>query len=138
MKTPNEKWIKVFLRLTIATAFLSAVADRFGVWPEQVSAWGNWQSFVDYTGVLLPWWPDQVVNACAVLATIAETLFGLLLLFGFQTKKVALLSGLLLLMFAIAMTVSLGIKAPLDYSVFTAAAAAFAISSIDSRWLEIG
>ena len=34
--------IKIFLRIAIATGFLSAVADRFGFWNKEVSAWGNW------------------------------------------------------------------------------------------------
>jgi len=35
------------------------------------------------------------------------------------------------------MTFSIGIKSPLDYSVFTASAAAFALSLMKTRFLEI-
>jgi hypothetical protein len=40
----------------------------------------------------------------------------------------SVLSGLLLLLFAIGMVTGLGVKAPFDYSVFSAAAAAFLLA----------
>jgi hypothetical protein len=52
-----------------------------------------------------------------------------LLLLGWQTRATALLSGSLLLLFAVTMTGVLGIKAPLDASVFSAAAGAFLLAS---------
>ncbi|WP_223275962.1 hypothetical protein [Algoriphagus aquimarinus] len=51
------KLIKLFLRLAISLSFLSAVADRFGMWPAEISVWGNWQNFVDYSAVINPWMP---------------------------------------------------------------------------------
>jgi UPF0716 family protein affecting phage T7 exclusion len=41
----------------------------------------------------------------------------------------ALLSGMLLLAFALAMTVALGVKMPLDLSVFSASAGAFLLAA---------
>lgn len=131
------KWVKLFLRLALAASFLSAVADRFGFWPEEVSAWGNWNSFLEYTEILNPWLPVSMIPAVAIIATVAEAVFGLLLLIGFKTRIVANLSGVLLLFFALAMTFSTGIKGALDYSVFTAAAAAFALGAIREKFLEI-
>jgi len=61
-------------------------------------------------------------------ATVAETLFGTLLIVGFKTQMASVLSGLLLLSFAMGMATGLGIKKPLDYSVFSAAAAAFLLA----------
>lgn len=58
----------------------------------------------------------------------AETLCGILLIAGFKTRLASVLSGLLLLAFAIGMVTGLGIKKPLDYSVFSAAAAAFLLA----------
>lgn len=46
--------IKLFLRLAISMGFLSAVADRFGLWSPEVSAWGNWDNFMAGTGQLNP------------------------------------------------------------------------------------
>src|SRR5215469_10017907 len=56
------------------------------------------------------------------------TLFGILLIAGFKIRMASVLSGLLLLSFAMGMVTGLGIKAPLDYSVFSAAAAAFLLA----------
>lgn len=131
------KWIKLFLRLALAASFLSAVADRFGFWPEAVSAWGNWNSFLEYTEILNPWYPVSLIPAVAIIATVAELLFGLLLLVGLKTRLAANLSGILLLLFAFSMTFSTGLKGALDYSVFTAAAAAFALGAIREKFLEL-
>jgi thiosulfate dehydrogenase [quinone] large subunit len=128
---------KLFLRAALSASFLSAVADRFGWWSEKYSAWGNWTSFVNYTAVINPWAPAGLVSVLATVATAAEILFGLFLLVGFRTALVARLSGALLLLFALAMTVSTGIKGPLDYSVFSASAAAFALSLMKEKFLEI-
>lgn len=116
---------------------LSAVADRFGLWPADISAWGNWQSFLDYTGVLNPWIPTILIPFLAILATVAEALFGICVLIGLKTEFFAKLSGVLLLIFALAMTFSLSIKAPLDYSVFAASGAAFALSTMKTKFLEL-
>jgi len=133
----KEKIIKLFLRLTIAVGFLSAVADRFGMWGKEFSAWGNWDTFLAYTKTLNPWFSESLIPAMAIIATIAEVVFAICLIIGFKTKLFAQLSGLLLLLFALSMTFSIGIKSPLDYSVFTASAAAFALSLMKTRFLEI-
>ncbi len=84
-----------------------------------------------------PWAPDSLVPALGALATFAEIVFALALLIGFKTELVARLSGLLLLLFAFSMTFSVGIKGVFDYSVFSAAAAAFALSLIKEKFLEV-
>ncbi len=122
-----------FLRLTLAAGFLAAVADRFGLWgPPGASnvAWGDWQSFVEYVAILNWFAPEPVIPALAWAATLAELLGALGLLIGWQLRWVALASGLLLLSFAVTMTVALGIKAPLDFSVFGVAAGAFLLAAI--------
>lgn len=124
------------LRVSLAAAFLSAVADRFGLVGPAGSpnvAWGAWQPFVDYTGTLLFFLPKGLVPVAAVAATAAEIIFALCLLIGWQTKLAAYGSAWLLLSFALTMTVALGVKAPLNYSVFTAAAAALALGAMKSR-----
>ena len=134
----KNKIIKLFLRLAIAAGFLSAVADRFGFWPENVSAWGNWDSFVQYTATINPWVPSNIIPALALIATSAEVIFALFLLIGFKIKIFANLSGILLLIFAISMTFSIGIKPVFDYSVFIAAAGAFALATMKVKFLEVG
>lgn len=122
-------YISLFARFVIALGFLSAVADRFGLWTPLLGienvVWGNMKSFTAYTGVLIPWVPKTLLPLFAWAATIAEIVLGILLLAGFRQRVVALLSGILLLIFAFSMLFFLNIKAPFDYSVFAAAAAAF-------------
>ncbi|MGO3182312.1 MAG: DoxX family protein [Aequorivita sp.] len=132
-----RKIIKLFLRLAIAAGFLSASADRFGLWPQDVSAWGNWNSFLEYTEILNPWFPVSFIPTLAIVATALEIIFALLLIIGFKTELVARLSGILLLIFALSMTFSTGIKGAFDFSVFTASAAAFALSLIKEKFLEV-
>jgi uncharacterized membrane protein YphA (DoxX/SURF4 family) len=122
----------VFLCLALGFSFLSAVADRFGLWGafgEPHVAWGTFARFVAYTEKLNWFLPRAVVPALALVATCAETLFGILLVLGWQTRTTALLSGVLLLLFALTMTTALGIKSPLDFSVFSAAGGAFLLAS---------
>ena len=133
----TNKYLKLFLRFALAIGFLSAVADRFGLWPQDISVWNNWQNFEDYTQLINPWLPTAIIPAVAWIATIAEIIFALCLILGFKTELVAKLSGILLLLFGLSMTFSTGIKGALDYSVFTAAAAAFALSSIKVKYLEV-
>jgi AhpD family alkylhydroperoxidase len=54
-----------------------------------------------------------------IIVTGAEILFGLLLLVGWHTRAAALLSGLFLLTFRLAMSLALGVKAPLNFAVLT-------------------
>ncbi|RPH64106.1 MAG: DoxX family protein, partial [Myxococcaceae bacterium] len=54
-----------------------------------------------------------------------------LLVLGVWRRPVALASAALLLIFALAMALSLGIKSPLDYSVFSASAAALLLATGD-------
>jgi hypothetical protein len=72
--------------------------------------------------------PAAVQPAAAVLATVGEAIFAIALITGFRLREAAIGSGVLLTIFGISMALSLGIKAPLDYSVFTAAAAAFSLA----------
>lgn len=121
------------LRLALAASFLSACADRLGGWGPPGSAgvvWGAWQPFVDYTEQMLAFLPASWAGPLGLLATIAEVALGLWLIIGFRVRIAALASAGLLLSFASAMTLSFGIKAPLDYSVFTAIAAALALACL--------
>jgi len=101
----------VFLRLAIGISFLSAVADRFGLWGvygQPNVAWGNYARFVAYTAKLNWFLPAATIPALAIIATAAEILFGLLLILGWKTRTIALLSGVLLTTFALTMTMAFG------------------------------
>ena len=126
------KFSSVFLRLALGISFLSAVADRFGLWGaygQPHVAWGNYARFVDYTAKLNWFFPASIIPALAIMATAAETLLGILLVVGWKTRITALLSGVLLAIFAAAMTIALGLKAPLDFSVFSAAGGALLLGA---------
>ncbi|HYF67797.1 MAG TPA: DoxX family protein [Ohtaekwangia sp.] len=133
----TKKTIKLFLRLAISISFLSAVADRLGWWSPDVSVWGSWKNFIDYTGLINPWFPAGIIPVIGAIATGAEILFAFFLLIGFKTEFFAKLSGLLILVFGLSMTFATGIKGALDYSVFSASAAAFALSLMKEKFLEI-
>jgi uncharacterized membrane protein YphA (DoxX/SURF4 family) len=133
----NQGLIKLFLRLSIAAGFLSAVADRLGWWGEKNSVWGNWSNFLEYTKVINPWFPESFIPAIGFIATGAEILFAICLILGFKTELFAKLSGVLLLIFALSMTFSSGIKGAFDYSVFAASAGAFALSQLKEKFLEL-
>ncbi|RAV28457.1 DoxX family protein [Sinomicrobium soli] len=133
----NTKLIKLFLRLAISFGFLSAVADRFGWWGKEISVWGNWDSFLQYTAVLNPWFPESMIPAIGGIATGAEIVFAVCLILGFKTELFARLSGILLLVFALSMTLSTGIKGAFDYSVFSASAGAFALSLMKEKYGEL-
>lgn len=121
----------VFLRFALGLSFLSAVADRFGLWGafgQPNVAWGNFSRFVEYTGKLNWFLPAAMIPALAIISTGAGILLGLLLVVGWQTRIAALLSGILLMSFGVAMTLALGIEAPLNFSVFSAAAGALLLA----------
>ncbi len=133
----EQKIIKTFLRLAISIGFISAVADRFGLWPKEISSWGNWDSFVAYTQLINPLIPKALISPIAIIATLAEVLFAFFLIIGYKTEFFAKLSGCLMLLFAFAMMFSTGIKGAFDYSVLSAAAAAFALSTMKEKYLEL-
>src|SRR4029453_12062039 len=69
-------------------------------------------------------------------------------LLGWHTRATALLSGLLLVSFGVAMTLALGVKAPLNFAVLTGGGGAFLLAtcerfpfSVDEllfRWAHVG
>ncbi|MGF2414688.1 DoxX protein [Ferruginibacter sp.] len=120
----------LFLRLALASGFLSAVAARLNLWGKRVSVSEAWTSFLNYTAEVNSFLPKNFIPTIAVLATIMETGLAILLLVGFKTSYASLGAGILLLLFALAMTYSYGIKEPLDYSVFAASAGAFLLTTV--------
>lgn len=122
-------YFSLFARIAVGLSFLSAVADRIGWWTpvlgQENVVWGNMGNFIAYTGVLVPWVTKPMLPFVAWPVTVAEVILGLLLIIGYQKRIVSLLSGLLLLVFAFSMLFFSSIKAPFDYSVFSAAACSF-------------
>ena len=80
------------LRLALAVGFLSAVADRFGMWGERGApgvAWGDFERFLVYTASLVPFVPEAAVPAIGWAATLAEVALSVALLLGFKVRAAA-------------------------------------------------
>lgn len=127
-----ERLALLYCRLALGAAFLSGIASRFGWWGAGVG-YGNFANFVRYTGEVNAFMPASTIPFLAWSATVAELLLGILLILGVWLRWAALGSALLLVLFATAMTISLGIKSPLDYSVFSASAAALLLALHGTR-----
>jgi uncharacterized membrane protein YphA (DoxX/SURF4 family) len=123
------------VRLALAASFLSAVADRLGWWGPPGTAgvaWGSVEKYEEYVATLNWFLPQASISVVGWAATIAEVLLAVGLLTGWKTHWFAAASGGLLTLFVLAMAVALGPKAPLDYSVFSAAAAAWLLAATKS------
>ena len=118
-----ERAAMLYARLALGTAFLSAVAGRFGIWDRTLD-WAHFERFMRRTAEVNAFMPAFTIPFLAWAATAAEISFGVALIAGVQLRWVALGSAVLLGLFAVAMAVSTGIKPPLDYSVFSASAGA--------------
>ena len=112
-----------YVRIALGCSFLSAVADRFGLWG-RYGGWGNFANFTRYVAQVNSFMPAFTIRFLAWAATLAETVLGILLILGLWLRWVSLGSAVLLAMFGTAMAISFGVKSPLDYSVFSASSAA--------------
>ena len=136
----RQDLIQAFARLAVGAGFLSAVGDRFGFWgPHGATnvSWGDFAHFTVYTAQVNSFLPSSLAPTLAVVSTILESLFGVTLVLGLFTRVMAYGSACLLALFALSMAASLGVKAPLDYSVFAACAAALLLAQCHSfRWSD--
>lgn len=130
------EFAKIYLRLALAAAYLSSVASRFGFWGEGMG-WGNFENFLAYTAKLNPFLPASWIPAVGWTATVAETVFAILLIAGFRIRETGVLSGVMLILFAIGMTLGFNAKEPLDYSVYTASAASFLLAVYSESSLSV-
>lgn len=125
----NKRWAILYLRLALGAAFLSGIADRFGLYRGRNVGYGNFAGFMKYTAQVNSFMPASTIPFLAWAATAAELGFGLALILGVWPRWVALGSAILLALFGIAMAISFGIKSPLDYSVFSASAGALVLAA---------
>lgn len=126
-------YVTLYLRFALGVGLLSAVADRFGLWGQPgapLVAWGDFQNFLRYTAALNPWVPAHWVAPLGWVTTACEAAFGIALILGFRTRLTAVATGLLTLVFALAMIFALGVKAPLNYSVFAFSAGSFLLATL--------
>jgi uncharacterized membrane protein YphA (DoxX/SURF4 family) len=133
----------LWARLALGLGFLTAVMDRFGLLGPRGQhgvVWGDFAHFSTAVARLNWFLPSSLIPLVAWTATILEAAFGLFLVVGLRTRAIAGCSGVLLLLFALAMTFSIGPKSAVDYSVWSASSAAFLLMlypasalSLDSR-----
>ena len=121
----------IFARVALGTAFLSAVADRFGLWgPVGTNNvfWGNFENYTDYVRVLAPYLPAVLLDPTAWAATAVEIVLGFALLLGVTVRWAAFASAATLIVFGGSMSFFSGFETPLSASVFSAAAAALLLA----------
>ncbi|OBF26015.1 hypothetical protein A5724_32440 [Mycobacterium sp. ACS1612] len=129
--------VRTALRLSLAAAFLSAVADRFGWWkPFGQGSWGSMGAFADYAHQLVPFASGWLLTVIVWVATATETILAVLLLTGWRPELVGAATCLVLIVFGTAMAVSLGAESPLSYSVFSAASAAAAYAVLGPSQIQ--
>ena len=125
-----DRWALRYARWALGLAFLSGIASRFGWWGPG-RGYGTFANFMKYTAQVNSFMPAATIPFLAWAATVAEFGLGLALLLplrGRAARIVALASAALLAVFGLAMAVSFGPKEPLDYSVFSASAAALLLA----------
>ena len=141
MATAAGTWARVAL----GAGFLSAVMDRLGfLGPPGRNGitWGDVPHFLAQVATMNRFLPSSLIPPLGWTETAIEGSLGLLLVAGLRTRAAAAASGGLLLLFALEMTFAYGLKAPLDWSVWSASAAAFllmqhpeSVLSLDN-WLK--
>lgn len=134
----RKEYPQLLLRLALGIGFILPVLDRLGFLGlpgEPNVGWGNWENFIDYTHSLMPYLNRPLANIIGTVATVAEVLFGILLIAGFKTRYVALGSFALTLAFALSMLFFAGYRAPFNYSVFVCSTASLLLASVSNyRW----
>jgi putative oxidoreductase len=122
----------LYARIALGAAFLSGIGSRFGLYGKNVG-YGNFANFVKYTAEVNSFMPAFTIPFLAWSATAAELVLGIALTLGVWPRWVTLGSAALLALFGITMAISFGIKSPLDYSVFSASAAAVLLALYEGR-----
>ena len=130
-KEPSD-YLTVPLRIALGLSILFPVADRLGILRPPSTAgvtWGNFANFLRYNAQVNSFLPAAIRPILGVTATVLESLFGISLFLGVCTPLAAAGAGGLLLLFGTAMAISLGIKSPFDYSVFSAMGGALLLAA---------
>jgi hypothetical protein len=83
-----ERLAILYARVALGAAFLSAVADRFGLWGKY-GGWGTFATFTQYTAQVNSFMPAFMVPFLAWAATAAELSLGITLIIGIRLRWVA-------------------------------------------------
>jgi hypothetical protein len=133
-----ETFAIFYARIAVGAAFLSAVASRLGLWRGEPGLKLS-PGFIQRTAELNFFMPASAIPMLAWSATVLEITLGLTLIISGGlglvstrrtrwTRWIALGSAVLLALFGTLMTITAGIKSPLDYSVFSASACALLLA----------
>ena len=132
------RWVATSVRLLVGLAFFEIVIDRLGfLGPPGAPgvSWGDFPHFIAYTAQVNAFAPAAIIPALAVLATIAEGIFALTMLFGIRVRLAAAGSALLLFVFASAMVLS-GLS-ELQYGVYLMSITAWALATVDASAFSV-
>lgn len=131
---------RIVLRLCLSSAFLFAIADRFGVYGRHGTkgvSWGDWTHFLQFVAYLIKIGPRTFIPAIGATETIIEFSLAVALLLGIYPRMIAWSSAALLASFAVTMSIALGIPTTLGYGVFTGIGAALLLGAVarpGSNW----
>ncbi|EQC48729.1 DoxX family protein [Bacteriovorax sp. BSW11_IV] len=117
-----KKGLFHFIRMTLAITYFWVVADRLGFLGPAGNVgvvWGDFDKFLEYTATLNPWFPRGLSDFLGYVVTIVEVILGILLISNNFIKYASLASVLLLIIFTLSMTFSLGITEAYDFIIFT-------------------
>jgi putative oxidoreductase len=124
---------QLLLRIALGIGFIAPVSDRLGFlgpFGGRNIEWGNWDNFINYTGTLMPFLDKPAVNIMGIIATLAEATIGILLIIGFKTRLAAIGGFVLTLVFALSMSIFLGVKLPINFATFPFSAASLLLATI--------
>src|SRR5271163_3650811 len=76
----------LYARFALGAAFLSGIADRFGLYTGRNVGYGNFAGFMDYTAKVNSFMPTSTIPFLAWVATAAELSLGILLMLGLWTR----------------------------------------------------
>jgi uncharacterized membrane protein YphA (DoxX/SURF4 family) len=125
--------VPLFLRLALAVGLLAAVGARFGL----IGAPAGFDALTYWTTRLWGFAPASIVPILGWIVTTVELVLGLLLLLGLRTRPAALVTGVLFLAVAAAMSFRSGLEAPFHAAIFLTAAASFAVQAMGAGRLSL-
>ena len=129
-------YLTLYLRLALAASYLGSVTSRFGLWGKEVG-WGNYDRFLAYTAKVNPFLPSPLIPVIGRIVDVAEIALPALLIVGFRVRETAILSGVMLFLFAFGMDLGFGLIETLNYSVYTASAASFLLAVQNNSFLSL-
>src|SRR5207245_11281891 len=80
----------LYARTALGAAFLSGIADRFGLYWGRNVGYGNFDGFMRYTAEVNSFMPPATIPFLAWAATAAELFLGIALILGIWPRWVAI------------------------------------------------